>query len=181
MRDELLTSLPVVDAVLADHAPVVGRDLAGYRHHVYRVVNIAAWLAGPEPRGLDALQVAGVFHDLGIWTAGTFDYLDPSMALARDYLTRVGWHDCVSDVEAMIAQHHKVTRAAASDGSLAEVFRRADWVDVSAGAVRFDLPLEVVDRIRRRWPDAGFHWRLLQLSAARLVTHPRHPLPMLRW
>ncbi len=181
MRDELLTSLPIVDAVLADHAQVVGRDLPGYRHHVYRVVNLAAWQAGPRPRRLEVLQVAGAFHDLGIWTAGTFDYLGPSMALARDYLARAGWQDAVDDVEAMIAQHHKITRAAASGGSLVEAFRRADWVDVSAGAVRFDLPLEVVDRIRRRWSDEGFHWRLLQLSAGRLVTHPRHPLPMLRW
>lgn len=181
MRDELLTSLPLVDAILANHTDVVGADLAGYRHHVYRVVNIAAWHASPAAHELDVLQVAGAFHDLGIWTARTFDYLAPSMALARDYLTRTGRSAAVDGVEAMIAQHHKVTRVAAPEGSMVEAFRQADWVDVTAGVVRFDLPLDVLDRIRRRWPDEGFHWRLMQLSAARLVTHPRSPLPMLRW
>lgn len=30
------------------------------------------------------------------------------------------------------------------------------------------------------WPDAGFHWRLVQLALHRFRTHPLRPLPMVR-
>jgi hypothetical protein len=36
------------------------------------------------------LVIAACFHDLGIWTDHTFDYLSPSAGLARDYLQRYG-------------------------------------------------------------------------------------------
>ena len=36
----LLTDLPIVEDVLADHAPELGRDFTGYRNHVYRVANL---------------------------------------------------------------------------------------------------------------------------------------------
>ena len=38
----------------------------------------------------------------------------------------------------------------------------------------------VVNEVYARWPSAGFHRRLVQLSLARLRTHPWSPLPMLR-
>jgi len=30
------------------------------------------------------------------------------------------------------------------------------------------------------WPDAGFHWRLLELTVDRFLKHPLTPLPMVR-
>jgi HD superfamily phosphodiesterase len=32
---------------------------------------------------LEKIAAAAVFHDLGIWTDRTFDYIAPSIALAR--------------------------------------------------------------------------------------------------
>ncbi|WP_239990656.1 MULTISPECIES: hypothetical protein [unclassified Pseudomonas] len=38
----------------------------------------------PQDRPLScAVQIAAAFHDLGIWTHGTLDYLAPSRMLAR--------------------------------------------------------------------------------------------------
>ena len=62
-----------------------------------------------------------------------------------------------------------------------ETFRRADWIDVSNGMLRFGLPRAVVREVRRTFPDAGFHRRLLQLTLRRFRRHPLSPLPMMRW
>lgn len=180
MIDDLLTSLPTVEAVLAEHAGALGRDAVGYRHHVYRVVNLCAVMAPLTTDDLEVIEVAAVFHDLGIWTAGTFDYLPPSIALAEAYLTRTGRAVWGPAVTAMIRQHHKVSSYRGPHAVLVEAFRRADWVDVTWGARSFGLPRSRFARIRARWPDAGFHLRLLQLSLARAVRHPLNPLPMLR-
>jgi hypothetical protein len=126
------------------------------------------------------MAIAAAFRDLGIWTAGTFDYLPPSMALAEAHLRRIGRAEFVPEVTAMIESHHKVSAATGAVGSLVEPFRRADWVDVTFGLRGFGLARPFIARVLRQWPDAGFHWRLVQLSARRLVTHPLRPLPMFR-
>jgi len=36
----LITSLPIVEAVLDDHASELGHDFIAYRNHAYRVVNL---------------------------------------------------------------------------------------------------------------------------------------------
>lgn len=180
MADDLLTSLPTIEAVLAEHAGVLGRDAVGYRHHVYRVVNLCVAFAPPAPDDLDTIAIAAVFHDLGIWTAGTFDYLPPSVALAEAYLARTRRAARGPAVTAMIGQHHKVSSYRGPHAALVETLRRADWVDVTWGARTFGLPRSHIARIRVRWPDAGFHLRLLQLALARAIRHPLSPLPMLR-
>lgn len=180
MPDDLLTALPTVEAVLARHAAVLGDDAVGYRHHVYRVVNLCVAFAARQSVSLEQIEIAGVFHDLGIWTADTFDYLEPSVALAAAHLERAGFHAQVTEVSAMIRAHHKVTPYRGLGAGIVDAFRRADWVDVSRGVLTFGLPRTRIRQIRRRWPDAGFHRRLLHLAAARAVRHPLSPLPMLR-
>ncbi len=181
MTAELLTAIPTIDDVLDEHAAEIGADRRGYGNHVYRVVNLCAAMAGTHGDRLEKMAIAGVFHDLGIWTAGTFDYLAPSVELARLHLARRGLTRWAPEITAMILEHHKITAVAGDDLGLVEAFRRADWIDVSFGRRRFGLDRRVVAAVRGRWPDAGFHYRLVQLSARRLVTHPLSPLPMMRW
>ena len=80
----------------------------------------------------------------------------------------------------MIADHHKITASDADTTWLVEPFRKADWIDVSRGALRFGLSTQIVGPILLTWPSAGFHTRLIQLSLKRLLTHPLTPLPMMR-
>ena len=61
-----------------------------------------------------------------------------------------------------------------------EGFRRADWIDVSLGMLSFGLSRQDRRRVFAAFPDAGFHLRLVQLSARQLLTRPWNPLPMLR-
>jgi len=177
----LLTNLPTVERVLDDHASVLGSDRIAYRNHVYRDVNLCLAIAGDGPVELEKLAVAAVFHDLGIWTNHTFDYIAPSVALAREHLASRGMADWIPEIEAMIADHHKVTPSRADQQSLVESFRRADWIDVSRGLRRFGLSRAFIAAVTARWPSAGFHRRLVQLTVDRFWKHPLTPLPMVKW
>jgi hypothetical protein len=174
----LLTSIPTVDDVLHDHATALGDDFVAYRNHVYRVVNLCVAFAGR--RELEKIAVAAVFHDLGIWTNGTFDYIAPSIALAHDYLVARACEGWTAEITGMIADHHKITKSTAVPGSLIEAFRRADWIDVTRGLRGFGVPRPFVARVFASWPSAGFHWRLVTLTLDRFRSHPLTPLPMVR-
>ena len=177
----LVTSLPTIEEVLEDHASQLGRDFIAYRNHVYRVVNLCVAMAEESRLGLEKIAVAAVFHDLGIWTDHTFDYIAPSVALARAHLAARGMTEWIPEIEAMIADHHKVTPSRANPQSLVESFRRADWIDVSRGLRRFGLPRTFIAAVAARWPNAGFHRRLVQLTIDRFLKHPLTPLPMVKW
>jgi HD domain-containing protein len=192
----LLTSLPTIDEVLDRHASELGHDLTAYRNHVYRVVNLCVAILGDTHLELEKVVIAAVFHDLGIWTNKTFDYIAPSVALAREYLAARGMTDWIPDIEAMIADHHKVTSSRADpqpstiargalsgvEGQpLVESFRRADWIDVTWGFRRFSLPRPFIAAVAATWPDAGFHRRLVELAIDRWWKHPLNPLPMVKW
>lgn len=177
----LLTSLPTVEEVLDDHAPELGPDLTAYRNHVYRVVNLCLAIAADNRVELEKITVAAVFHDLGIWTNHTFDYIAPSVALAREHLAARGMADWIPEIEAMIVDHHKVTPSHANPQSLVESFRRADWIDVTRGLRRFGLPRTFIAAVDAAWPNAGFHRRLVQLTIDRFLKHPLTPLPMVKW
>jgi len=200
----LVTRLPTVEEVLDNHASQLGDDLVAYRNHVYRVVNLCLAIVGDTHVELEKIAVAAVFHDLGIWTNHTFDYIAPSVAVAREYLIARGMADWIPEVEAMIADHHKVTTSRANphpstiargalsgvagpalsgvEGQLlVESFRRADWIDVTRGLRRFGLPRTFVAAVIAAWPNAGFHRRLVELTIDRWWKHPLNPLPMVKW
>src|SRR5712671_5378177 len=67
-----------------------------------------------RPDQIEKIAVATAFHDLGIWTDGTFDYLGPSVRLARAYLTECGHPEkWVAEVERMILEHHELSASQA--------------------------------------------------------------------
>lgn len=177
----LVTNLPTVEQVLNNHAVELGPDLIAYRNHVYRVVNLCLVLLRDSRVELEKVAVAGVFHDLGIWTNHTFDYIGPSVALAREHLAARGKADWIAEIEAMIVNHHKVTPSRDPRPSLVESFRRADWIDVTRGLRRFGLPHRFIAAVAATWPNAGFHRRLVQLAIGRFIKHPLTPLPMVKW
>jgi hypothetical protein len=177
----LLRALPLVDEILDEHAEEIGSALPAYRNHVYRGLNYFVALTGADDPIPETVLVAAAFHDLGIWSDRTFDYLAPSVRLASDYLTRRGREALVPEVTALIAEHHKL-RAYRGPGSRdVELFRRADLVDVSLGAVRFGLRADLIQAVKAAFPDLGFHRMLVSLTARQFLKHPLRPLPMVRW
>ena len=180
-RSSLAVDLSLVDGLLAPWEDVIGTDYAGYRNHVHRVVHFCHALCGLSADERARVRIAAAFHDLGIWTDDTFDYLDPSIALASAYLAEHGLEAWRPEVTAMIALHHRVRPVRDAAHPLVEVFRRADWIDVSLGALRFGLPRSTVRAVRAAVPNAGFHKRLVQLTLERFSEHPLSPIPVLKW
>ncbi len=89
--------------------------------------------------------------------------------------------DWIAEIEAMIADHHKVTTSRANPQLLVESFRRADWIDVSCGLRMFGVPRTFIAAVAATWPDAGFHRRLVELTIDQWWKHPLNPLPMVKW
>lgn len=175
-----LEILPTLDAILQLHRRDLGRDFDAYRNHAYRVAHLCIARSGRGGDQAERIAIAAAFHDLGIWTAHTFDYLQPSVALASDYLATSGMPAWIPEIAAMIREHHKVLPYRGEAAWLVEPFRRADWIDVSMGIVGSAQSRRLLDRLVAKWPRAGFHKRLAQLEARQLLTRPWNPLPMLR-
>ena len=175
----LLESI-LLDEVLATFRQVLRVDYDAYRNHCMRVFNFCLALAGDSADAEHKIAIAALFHDLGIWTDNTFDYILPSQRLARHYLEKSGHAVWCDEINAMIGEHHKLTRYRANSSSLVEPFRKADWIDVSGGMLRFRLPDDFVTDVLEAFPNAGFHKKLVALSVERLKTHPFSPLPMMK-
>ncbi|MEV6337301.1 hypothetical protein AB0M12_21595 [Nocardia vinacea] len=177
LRDE-------IDRRLHPWLPQLGSDRGAYTNHVLRVLELCDLLdsgSGSLPSTREEFRTAAAFHDLGIWTAGTFDYLAPSADLALQWLDQIDRADLADLVVAMINDHHKI-RPAGADTDPIEIFRRADAIDVEYGLLgRFGIPRSTYRELAKRYPDKGFHRRLVQLAAKRIRTHPTSPLPMLKW
>ncbi len=177
----LHTQVALLDELLQQHAEQLGTDYTAYRNHCYRVLNFCAALSAGDAETLQKIAIAIAFHDLGIWTDRTFDYLPPSEKLALAYLERSGQAQWQAEIGAMINEHHKVTRYRAASGDLVEAFRKADWVDVSHGIIAYGVSRRFLREVFAAFPNAGFHKRLVQLTFKRLLSHPFSPMPMMRW
>jgi len=103
------------------------------------MLNFCFFLANPTEEDRKKLIIAAAFHDIGIWSDHTIDYLPPSVALARKYLNENGLEEWVEEIELIIDMHHKIRPYKNARYPLVEWFRRADLVDFSLGSVKSGL------------------------------------------
>ena len=176
----MFPELAALDAVLHGYRTELGDDYLLYRNLAHRVARLCVIQAAATPDQFEKIALAAVFHDLGIWSAGTFDYLEPSVAVATRHLESSGRADWVVEVGAMIRQHHKLTPYRGANRPLVEAFRRADLIDVTRGFFRFGVPRRTLESLYTIWPGEGFHRRLLGLELRQIRTRPWNPVPMLR-
>jgi hypothetical protein len=172
---KVVTAHPIIDGVLDQHVEALGSQRDAYRNHVYRSLNYHQLLLGaPVP---DAAALAWAVHDLGVWTANTFDYLAPSADLGASHAAEFGITD-VDDVRKMVTEHHKLRR---TGNRMHDTFRAADLVDVSHGLVSRRIGRARVKAVVDELPYLGFHAILARGLTLHAVRHPTRPLPMLRW
>lgn len=169
------TEHPIVDAVLRQYRDELGQQMLTYRNHVYRCITYHQLLIGaPIP---DFAALAWATHDLGIWTAGTFDYLGPSADLAALHADEFGITDA-HQARMLITEHH---RLGPLDDQMTDTFRRADLVDVSRGFIAGRIGRSQVQAVVAQLPYSGFHAFLAKGLTRYAVGHPLRPFPMLRW
>jgi hypothetical protein len=169
---------PLIDHILDSHRDTLGGDFPGYRNHVYRMVNFCLVLGDFDEVDRAKIAIAGSFHDLGIWTADTFDYLPPSIALAAEYLNSHGRDHWTDEITEMICLHHRVRK---TSKPLTEAFRRADLADFSLGIVKGGVPPDFIRAVKAEFPNNGFHKQLLRRGFRWFCRHPLNPVPVLKW
>jgi hypothetical protein len=168
-----------IEAVLHTYKPLMGEDYLRYRNHVYRVYHNCLIL---DPNVDNSLKyaLAAVFHDIGIWTDNTFDYITPSIAKAREFVQRHHAGVKSDEISTMIEWHHKISKYTGPHSPTTECFRKADWIDVTLGLSTFGHPRSDFERIRRQYPSHGFHRFLFRETVLNTWRHPLNPLPMFR-
>jgi hypothetical protein len=162
----------VLDTELAKFPVAMGDEMEAYRNHCLRVLSFAvAHLGGVKmvsSKSVDVMALALAYHDLGLWSDGTLDYLEPSArqleASTRD---KVEDEDVFNDSDiatarAIITEHHKLTDYHSHDdrginANLVNAVRKGDWADFTIGIVRFGLPASFVESAYSKIPEADFH------------------------
>jgi len=170
-----------IDKALAPYQAVIGRDFPGYRNHVMRMATFCLLLAPCSDEDQQKIEIAACFHDIGIWTEQTLDYLPPSVLPAKDYLEAQGLAEWSLEISEMILNHHKIRPVTDGASFLVELFRKGDLVDFSKGLFRFGLRRSKVKEVMQQFPNAGFHAMLARRAAIWLPRHPLNPLPMMKW
>lgn len=174
--------IPLLEDILEQWKSELGNDYAGYKNHVYRMINFCfALYNGVNDEKREKIIIAGCFHDLGIWSDDTFDYLPPSIVLANSYLKQKNLENWIPDIELMIGMHHKLREYHDTHTELIEVFRKGDLVDFSLGIFKCGLPKTYIKEVKAEFPNAGFHKRLVKLAGGWVCRHPLNPVPVLKW
>lgn len=178
---QIQQAYPELEALLQPWQNLLEGDYQGYRNHVYRMLHCCFALHVCEPQAQQKLMIAAAFHDIGLWTENTLDYIAPSVHPAMHYLEQQGLADWSEEISLMITEHHKIRRFGDKRYPLVEVFRRADLVDLSRGLVRFGLSRRFLRELNACFPNAGFHAGLMRKAGRWLKKHPLRPAPMIKW
>lgn len=169
----------IIDDVLKKNKPALGGDYDKYKNHVCRVF-LNCLLIDGEKKNEEKYAIASIFHDIGIWTNNTIDYLDPSVEQAKMYLNQTSKQHWIEEVTLMICWHHKITPYQGKHQEIVGNFRKADWIDVSLSLVTFGLDKKKIKESRRKLPNLGFHKFLIKKIVKNLFIHPLNPFPMFK-
>lgn len=166
--------------LLQPYRNLIGKDYELYQNHVCRVVALCL-LLDPDKQNEDKYLVAAAFHDIGIWTAGTFDYIDPSIEAVGNYLQQSNSQLNTEEISSMIQWHHKISSYKDKYNKTVNVFRKADWIDVTFGLRSFGVKRSELSKLKKEFPDKTFHRFLLSMATRNFFKHPLAPLPMFRF
>lgn len=175
MKDKKIQSL------LLPYKEVIGNAYIPYENHVHRIVNFTMELKDEvKADDEDKIAIATVFHDIGMWTASTFDYLDPSIEEAWKYLRKENKQEWSKEITLIIEMHHKRTIYNGIFADNVEAFRRADLIDLTKGLKKFGLSKDVLSKNYAEFPMVGFQNIIVSKFLKNLLKNPLRPLPMFK-
>lgn len=169
----------IIEDILLKYKDILGMDYEKYKNHVYRVFMFCQ-LIDENKNNIDKYAIASAYHDIGIWTDHTFDYLNPSIRNVEAYLHSIQRTEWIQEISLMIEMHHKILDFKSKAPLTIEIFRRADWIDVSFGLIKFNLKKSDIYLVRKSLPNSGFHKFLLALLFKNLLNHPLNPFPIFK-
>ncbi|MDX1941567.1 MAG: HD domain-containing protein [Saprospiraceae bacterium] len=176
----MATSIPTIDHLMQQYKHIIRNDFDRYNNHVYRVF-LNCKMLDDSIENEEKYAIAAVFHDIGIWTDHTIDYLNPSIIKAKEYLNEVGKLLWMYEIALMIDMHHKMSKYNGKYEATVEVFRKADWMDVSLGLLNFGVNKQFIKANQKQYKNLGFHQFLIKATTKNFLQHPfRNPLPMFK-
>jgi catechol 2,3-dioxygenase-like lactoylglutathione lyase family enzyme len=170
-----------IEEILSEWKDRIGDEYLGYRGHVYRMFNFCLALRPCTEEEKMKLAVAACFHDIGLWSEHTVDYIPPSVALVQQYLDRVGLQAWSEEVGLMVEMHHKVRAYKDARYPLVELFRKGDLVDFSLGFFSCGLSRSYINQVKEALPNHGFHKYLMKGAKEWFSRHPFSPPPFMKW
>ncbi len=172
--------IPEIESILKEWQTELGKQYTSYRNHVYRMLHFCLYLKKCSKEEKAKLYIAASFHDLGIWTHSTLDYLPPSILLAKNHLIKIQKEDWFDEISLMIDMHHKISKYKNNQYPLVELFRKGDLVDFSLGIFSCNVPNSIIKQVKHSFPNSGFHVFLLKLGFFWILRHPLNPLPIFK-
>jgi len=175
------SNIEIIEEVLEKWKKTIGKDFDGYKNHVYRMVNFCLTLKKCNDDERKKIIIAGCFHDIGIWAEKTIDYIPPSIPPAKKYLIQNNLEHWTEEIILMIKEHHKIRPYKNNNYPLVELFRKGDLVDFSLGMVKFNVPKDYIKKVKKTFPNSGFHKGLVIKLSSWFLKHPFNPAPMMKW
>lgn len=174
-----ITQNEIIDSILISYKEDLGRYFEQYRNHVFRVYNLAIPFMS-DNKDIEIISIASAFHDLGIWTNNTFDYIKPSIDLAKQFCISNNFDASeIIEIETIIENHHKLSKVKTS--KLAEILRQADLIDLTLGLIRKGRESKYIRVLKKTFPNKGFHLFLSWIFLKNLLKNPFKPLPMYKF
>jgi len=162
------TKNSIIEEVLEENNKHLNNHFETYRNHVYRVFELCKKLDDNQ-ENIEKYAITSVFHDLGIWSDKTFDYLEPSIVKAKNYLIANGKEQLIDEISLMIDMHHKRSK-----------YKGNDWIDVTKGRMTFNINKDEIKKLNKTYPILGFHKFLLAQTLKQFLKSPLNPLPMFK-
>lgn len=170
-----------IEAILATWQDRIGGDYLGYKGHIYRMFNYCLALHSCSEEEKTKLAIAACFHDIGIWSAHTLDYLPPSVTEVKQYLSETGRQEWCEEIGLIVEMHHKIRPCKIDKYPLVELFRMGDLVDFSFGLIKFGISCAYVSEVKAAIPNHGFHRFLIKAAREWFTKHPFTPPPFMKW
>lgn len=169
--------MKLITQILHKHRTDLGKAYDAYHNHAQRVYHYATiFLLVRESK---KMAIAAAYHDLGIWTGKSMNYLPGSVKLATAYLSQSEYGLLPDEMRFIITNHHKLRPV---KGNIeAEAFRKGDLTDLTCGHIRYNLPESIITEAERKFPRLHFTKMMLRKTLKGALKHPMKPLPMIRW
>ena len=158
----IITRNDYVENHLGKFRDMIGDDYEGYRNHIYRVLTYTMHFLDGDDNYISVIATALVYHDIGLWSAGTLAYLKPGVELSRKECEFMFSTDSKNLLEAIILNHHKIWPVQGSP--IVEAVRKADWIDASYGVFNKGMPRKYIAAVQAAIPNAGFHKTLIEFG-----------------
>lgn len=170
-----------IEEVISPFEELLGKKYLPYKNHVHRISFLTMKLKRELKKDDEKkIAIAAVFHDIGIWTANTFDYLPPSIEAAKEYLLQNNLSKWSEEISLIIDMHHKRSVYRGKFADNVESFRRADLIDVTKGRQLFGLEKKLVKENYQRFPMLGFRGLIIRMFFKNLGKNLLNPLPMMK-